>query len=47
MLVEIQLNQVLDWNFAAAIATVLLVVTVILYVVYVKLFGESRLGQLS
>jgi len=47
MLVEIQLNQVLDWNFAAAIATVLLVATVILYVVYVKLFGESRLGQLS
>ena len=47
MLVELQVHQLLDWNFAAAIASVLLVTTLALYVVYVKLFGETRLGQLT
>jgi ABC-type spermidine/putrescine transport system permease subunit I len=47
MLVELQVNQILDWNFGAAIAAVLLVVTLALYVVYVKLFGSTRLGQVT
>jgi putative spermidine/putrescine transport system permease protein len=47
MLVEMQITQVLDWNFGAAIAAVLLVATLVLYVVYIKLFGESRLGQVT
>jgi ABC-type spermidine/putrescine transport system permease subunit I len=47
MLVEMQVNQVLNWNFGAAIALILLVVTVALYVVYVRLFGSARLGQLT
>ena len=47
MLVEMQVNQVMDWPFAATIATVLLVVTVVLYAVYIRLFGHARLGQLS
>jgi putative spermidine/putrescine transport system permease protein len=47
MLVEMQVNQVLNWNFGAAIALVLLVVTVVLYVIYVRLFGPARLGQIT
>ncbi len=47
MLIEIQVNQVLNWNFAAAAATVLLAVTVALYVVYVRLFGELRMGPVA
>jgi putative spermidine/putrescine transport system permease protein len=47
MLVELQITQVLDWNFGAAIAAVLLVATLALYVLYVKLFGETRLGQIT
>jgi ABC-type spermidine/putrescine transport system permease subunit I len=47
MLVEMQVNHILNWNFGAAIALILLVVTVALYVVYVKLFGPTRLGQIT
>ena len=47
MLIELQVNQVLDWNFAAAVATALLVVTVALYVVYVRLFGGLRMGPVA
>src|SRR6185369_7310902 len=44
MLVELNVNQLLDWSFAAAIASILLVTTLALYVVYVRLFGDASLG---
>jgi putative spermidine/putrescine transport system permease protein len=47
MLVELQVNQILNWNFGAAIALVLLAATLALYVVYVKVFGAQRLGQVT
>jgi ABC-type spermidine/putrescine transport system permease subunit I len=47
MLVELQINQILNWNFGAAIALVLLIVTVALYMLYVRLFGAARLGQVT
>ena len=47
MLVELNVNQLLDWSFAAAIASVLLAITLGLYVVYVKLFGDASLGELT
>jgi putative spermidine/putrescine transport system permease protein len=47
MLVELQVNQLLNWNFGAATALILLAVTVLLYIVYVRLFGVARLGQLT
>lgn len=45
MLIEMQVNQVLNWEFAAAIAAILLACSLVLYVVYVKLFGYARLGH--
>jgi putative spermidine/putrescine transport system permease protein len=47
MLVELHVNQLLDWSFAAAIASVLLVTTLGLYIVYVRLFGDASLGELT
>jgi ABC-type spermidine/putrescine transport system permease subunit I len=47
MLVELHVNQLLDWSFAAAIASILLVTTLALYVVYVRLFGDASLGEVT
>lgn len=47
MLIEIQVNQILNWNFAAAIATILLACSLLLYAAYVRLFGYARLGPLA
>ncbi len=43
MLIEMQVNQTLNWNFAAAIAAVLLAFSVALYVLYLRVFGPTRL----
>ena len=47
MLIELQVNQTLNWHFAAAIATVLMVSSLTLYVIYGRLFGYARVGQLA
>lgn len=42
-IIEIQINQMLNWGFAAALSTILLVLTVILYLVYERLLGIDRI----
>lgn len=42
-IIEIQINQMLNWGFAAALSTILLVLTIVLYVVYDRLLGVDRI----
>lgn len=42
-IIEIQINQMLNWGFAAALSTILLVLTIILYLVYDRLLGVDRI----
>lgn len=42
-IIEIQINQMLNWGFAAALSTILLVLTIILYLVYERLLGIDRI----
>jgi ABC-type spermidine/putrescine transport system permease subunit I len=43
MLIESQVNSLLNWGFASALAVVLLVVTLILFYFYNRFFGVDRL----
>jgi len=38
-------NETVNWGMAAALATVLLVATLLLYVVYARYFGPTRVKQ--
>lgn len=42
-IIEIQINQMLNWGFAAALSTILLVLTIILYLIYDRLLGVDRI----
>lgn len=42
-IIEIQINQMLNWGFAAALSTILLVLTIILYLVYDRMLGIDRI----
>ncbi|MDR0808901.1 MAG: ABC transporter permease [Gemmobacter sp.] len=42
-LIEMNINKVLNWGFAAALSTVVLVTTLVLYVVGVRWFGVDAL----
>jgi ABC-type spermidine/putrescine transport system permease subunit I len=41
VLIEEQANSLLDWGLASALSTVLLVMTLALYAVYVRLTGSG------
>ncbi|MBS4009471.1 MAG: ABC transporter permease [Roseovarius sp.] len=42
-IIEIQINQMLNWGFATALSTILLVLTIILYLVYDRMLGIDRI----
>ncbi len=42
-LIEIQINQTLNWGFAAALSSILVVITIILYVAYNKLINVEKI----
>ncbi len=42
-LIEMQINQTLDWGFAAALSTILVVVTLVIYLVYNWLLNIDRI----
>jgi ABC-type spermidine/putrescine transport system permease subunit I len=42
-IIEIQIDQMLNWGFAAALSTILLVLTIALYLVYERLLGIDRI----
>lgn len=42
-IIEIQINQMLDWGFAAALSTILLVITIALYLVYDRLLSVEKI----
>lgn len=43
MLIESQVNSLLNWGFASALAVILLVMTLILFYIYNRFFGVDRL----
>ena len=43
MFIEIQVNQVLNWGFAAALAVILLTITLIIFSIYNRFFGAARI----
>jgi putative spermidine/putrescine transport system permease protein len=42
--IEVQVDQVLDWGMAAAMSVVLVAVTLIVFTVYARVFGLDRLS---
>ena len=38
-------NETVNWGMAAALATILLIATLLLYIVYARYFGPARAGQ--
>lgn len=42
-IIEIQIDQMLNWGFAAALSTILLVLTITLYLVYERVLGIDRI----
>ena len=40
-------NETVNWGMAAALATILLVATMLLYVVYARWFGPARVNQIN
>lgn len=42
-IIEVQINQMLDWGFAAALSTILLVITVALYIAYDRLLSADKI----
>ncbi len=42
-LIEMQINQTLDWGFAAALSTILVVITLVIYLVYNWLLNIDRI----
>ena len=45
MFIEIQVNQVLNWGFAAALAVILLAITLIIFSIYNRFFGAARIME--
>ncbi len=43
--IEQEMNESFDWSFAAALSTILIVITITLYVVYTKIMGVERIYE--
>ena len=47
VVIEMQVNRALNWNFASAMAVILLVTTIIIIAIYTKLLGADELGVMG
>ena len=44
-IIEQEMSQTFDWSFAAALSTVLIAVTISLYVIYTKIMSVERIYE--
>lgn len=47
VVIEMQVNRALNWNFASAMAVILLVTTIVIIAIYTKLLGADELGGMG
>ncbi len=43
MLIEVQVSELLNWGFAAALAIILLIMTLVLFYIYNRFLGLDRI----
>ena len=47
VVIEMQVNRALNWNFASAMAVILLLTTSIIVVIYTKVLGADDFGGVT